>query len=39
MRIRSRTAGLLLAATAATAGLTAAAALPTSASTRPAGYY
>ena len=38
MRIRSRPAGLLLAATAA-AGLTAAAALPASASTSPAGYY
>ena len=38
MRIRSRTAGLLLAATAAV-GLTAPAALPASASTSPAGYY
>ena len=37
MRIRSRTVGLLLAAAAA--GLTAAAALPASASTSPAGYY
>jgi len=38
MRVRSRTAGLMLAAAAAT-GLTAAAALPASASTSPAGYY
>ena len=38
MRIRSRRAGLLLAAAAA-AGLTVAAALPASASTSPAGYY
>jgi hypothetical protein len=38
MRIRSRTAGLLLAAAAA-AGLTVAAALPASAGTSPAGYY
>jgi hypothetical protein len=38
MRIRSRTAGLMLAAAVA-AGLTAAAALPASASTSPAGYY
>ena len=38
MRIRSRTVGLLLAAATA-AGLTAAAALPASASTSPAGYY
>lgn len=38
MRIRSRTAGLLLAAAAAT-GLTTAATLPASAGTSPAGYY
>jgi hypothetical protein len=38
MRIRSRTAGLVLAAAAA-AGLTAAAALPASANTSPSGWY